>query len=108
MLEAVLLGMGWRRTKLQEGRHVFIGRLGITSIGWTQIRQHAFGLGMYSLGVLLDGHKSGPGRKACVVTFLAAREGLQHVWVHAYMPCLERMPTQKLWITPGCIQAERS
>ena len=37
MLEAVLLGMGWRRTKLQEGRHVFIGRLGI--IGrWTQIR----------------------------------------------------------------------
>ena len=36
MLEAVLLGMGWRRTKLQEGRHVFIGHLGI--IGWTQIR----------------------------------------------------------------------
>ena len=34
MLEAVLLGMGWRRTKLQEGRQLFIGRL----IGWTQIR----------------------------------------------------------------------
>ena len=66
--------------------------------------------GMYSLGVLVlvDGHKSGPGRKACVLTFLAAREGLQHVWVHAYLPCLQRMPTQKLWITPGCIQAERS
>ena len=55
--------------------------------------------GMYSLGVLVvvvDGHKSGPGRKK------------QHVWVHAYLPCLQRMPTQKLWITPGCIQAERS
>ena len=53
MLEAVLLGMGWRRTKLQEGRHVFnvrlgsrwtqtrhvfIGRLGSSSSRWTQIR----------------------------------------------------------------------
>ena len=66
--------------------------------------------GMYSLGVLVlvDGHKSGPGRKACVLTVLAARDGLQHIWVHACLPCLQRMPTQKLWITPGCIQAERS
>ena len=38
MLEAVLLGMGWRRTKLQEGRHVFNGRLGSR---WTQTR-HVF------------------------------------------------------------------
>ena len=38
--------------------------------------------GMYSLGVLVllvDGHKSGPGRKACVLTVLAARDGLQHI-----------------------------
>ena len=66
--------------------------------------------GMYSLGVLVvvDGHESDSGRMACLLTFLAAREGLQHVWVHAYLPCLQRMPTQKLWIAPGCIQAERS
>ena len=52
--------------------------------------------GMYSLGVLVvvvvDGHKSGPGRKACVLTVLAARDGLQHIWVHACLPCLQRCP----------------
>ena len=66
--------------------------------------------GMYALGVLVlvDGHKSGPGRKACVLTVLAARDGIQHIWVHACLPCLQRMATQKLWIAPGCIQAERS
>ena len=41
---AVLLGMGWRLTKL-EGRHVFIGRLG--SGRWTRIR-------FWEDGVLVD------------------------------------------------------
>ena len=51
--------------------------------------------GMYSLGVLVvvvvDGHKSGPGRKACVLTVLAARDGLQHIRMG---PCLPALPTE--------------
>ena len=45
MLEAVLLGMGWRRTKLQEGRHVSNGRLGIISSRWTQTRHVSLFIG---------------------------------------------------------------
>ena len=72
---------------------------------------------MYSWGVLVLGvHKSYSMHSDYPSCFdrskegrgLAAREGSQHVWVHAHLPCLQRMPTQKLWITPGCIQAERS
>ena len=50
--------------------------------------------GMYSLGVLVvvvEGHKSGPGRKACVLTVLAARDGLQHIRMG---PCLPALPTE--------------
>ena len=38
---AVLLGMGGRRTKHQEGRDVFIGRPPKSYGRWTQILQHA-------------------------------------------------------------------
>ena len=64
---------------------------------------------MYSLGVLVlvDGHNRS-WEEGVRVDIPSCRGRITILWFHAYLPCLQRMPTQKLWITPGCIQAERS